>query len=276
MVPTCFILSWNRPIYLWLTLESLLRNTSMDLNFVLVDNASTDPQVRQVIRAFEKRNMFSDVHLCSSNDPNRISKTLNDYKSRLGDFFFFVESDVQVPENPCWASTYHELYLTHSRVGMVGSLCDPSDYIDEAEIRRAEPGLSPEEIEYYSYGGTRSKERGAHLDPTRNATVGDFPNPPGRLMLLDTEAVERCGYQPDHEMAKAMVKAGYNWYITTAFKHRHLSLMSFYDYPLHDDGTGTDYRKARFRFFADSGGLPYVGQLRKGLALRTRLRRLLR
>jgi hypothetical protein len=224
------------------------------MKFVIFDNHSSDPLVAHVIRSFERRGMFDEVRMCPENDPKRVQKIFDEYKDRLGPFFYFVENDVLVPENICWATVYEEVFRSHPNVGMVGSLCEVDDFTDIEVIRRENPQLSEKDAAYYSYGGFLSVERNAELDPTRDATVGDFPNPPGRLLLLATEAVAKVGFQTDSAMAHAMGPAGFNWYITPRFKHRHLSLMSYFDYPSGGYSMPFDYATARHKFFTAQGG----------------------
>ena len=245
MAPYCFILSWNRPIYLWATLESLYRNTAVDMNFVLLDNNSTDPLVAHVVQSFERRGMFKEVQMCSDNIPNRVELWISQNKPDLGEYFFFVENDVEVPASPCWATTYIETYNAHQNVGMVGSLCDKTDFVDEEKILSQNPGISQKDLDYYVYGGSRAVEKTASLPTDRDSTVGDFPNPPGRLLLLDTAAIAECGFETDYRLAKNLVQSGYSWYITPKFVHRHLSLMNYYDYPLGSNAMPLDYEKAR-------------------------------
>ncbi len=46
-IPFVFILSWERPIYTWVCLDSLYRETNSPAKFVIADNASRDPMVKQ-------------------------------------------------------------------------------------------------------------------------------------------------------------------------------------------------------------------------------------
>ena len=182
MSPYCFILSWERPIYLWATLYSLYRNTSANMNYVLVDNASKDPLVSHVIRSFERRGMFAEVRTYDNNSPKRLQLIFNEYADRLGEYFFFTENDVIVPELVCWASAYEEVFRAHSRVGMVGSLCEPDDFVDRDTVLREMPKLSSRELEYYVRA--KSCERDAILELSRDLTTGDFPNSAGASALV--------------------------------------------------------------------------------------------
>ena len=253
--PFCFILSYERPVYLWATLYSLLRNTRKPLRYVLIDNNSQDPLVAHVIRGFERRGMFHEVRMCAENDPRRMQKIITEFGQRLGAFFYFVENDVMVPQHVCWASVYEQVYLAHPMVGMVGSLCETDDFTDEEIIRREFPGMSDPDVSFYSYSGVLAVERTGLLDPSRDATFGDFPNPPGRLLLLSTEGLMRVGgLQTDSTLARELRAAGYTWYITPKFRHRHLSLMAYFDYPNGSTTMPIDYAAARATFLTQING----------------------
>lgn len=58
---TVLIQSRNRPLYLWACLDSLFTYTQRPARFILVDNASDDPAVLEVVRGFERRGMFAAV-----------------------------------------------------------------------------------------------------------------------------------------------------------------------------------------------------------------------
>jgi len=224
---------------------------------VLFDNASKDPLVSQVIRAFDRRGMFAEVRLCGENDPNRVQKIFDEYQSKLDRFFYFCENDVMVPAHPCWASVYANIFDSHPNVGMVGSLCEPDDFVSESDVRREMPNISQSECRYYcrtdSYG-----ERDFSVTLDREIGSADFPNPPGRLLLLATEAVARCGVRTDHALANKMESEGFSWYITQKFRHRHLSLMSFYDYPNNSEAMPIDYRRARNSFFRKVDNITFI------------------
>ena len=58
---TVLITCHNRPLYLWACLDSLARHTRHPRRFTMLDMASADPLVAQVIAGFERRGMFSQV-----------------------------------------------------------------------------------------------------------------------------------------------------------------------------------------------------------------------
>ena len=49
---TIFVASWGRPIYLWMCLDALWRNTKTPKKVILLDNAHPDPLITEVIKGF--------------------------------------------------------------------------------------------------------------------------------------------------------------------------------------------------------------------------------
>ena len=99
---TVLISSRNRPIYLWACLDALWRHTSFPHRFILVDMASDDDLVAQVIRGFERRGMFAEVIRAERNDPAVLTRLVMHELDRWAPYFAYVESDVVVEEtSPC-------------------------------------------------------------------------------------------------------------------------------------------------------------------------------
>src|SRR5690349_290753 len=100
---TILILSWNRPLYLWASLDSLYRHTRQPARFILIDNNSDDPEVRAVVKGFERRAMFHTVEWAPVNSPTRAHAAMRKYRSLFGGFFVYVECDTVVLDtDPCW------------------------------------------------------------------------------------------------------------------------------------------------------------------------------
>lgn len=241
----CFILNWDRPLYLWSTLDSLFHYTKKPLKYVLVDNNSTDPLVHQVIKGFERRGMFEDVLLFSENYPHRMQMVIEKYKEKLDNFFYFCENDVIVPQNICWATNYEDIYKEFPKTGMIGSTCDVMDFPDVDRVMALHPELEGRQRIFYTKENV--PERFVELDTSRPAVKASLENPPGRLILYDTEALLRVGYNTDHVIATKMTEIGYDWLITTAFRHRHIALEQVYDYPPQADEAYQTTRDAYFR-----------------------------
>jgi hypothetical protein len=223
---TVFILSFNRPIYLWACLDSLYRNTRHPARFIIADNASTDPLVRRVIGGFERRRMFHAVHMCPDNRPDRLKWLIRQHRSELGDRFAFVESDVAICDSPnCWLATMSSLLEAHPRLYMLGSHCLKSDFVDVEFARSVDPGMPKEQFEFLVK--PYSPERRA-VDTS--SVLIEPHNPPGRLLMLRTEMLARIPIQLDGQMYEAIKRLGFEAKITTSVVHRHLTLLNFFDY----------------------------------------------
>lgn len=244
---TVFILSWERPLYLWASLDSLLRYSGERARFILADNASADPLVHEVIAGFERRGMFHEVVRDGKNDPHRLQHLMDDHPDLLGEYFAFVESDVIVESTaPSWLDCMKAHMDADPALAMVGSYCDPSDFADPDRFRHLAGGIGADE--FRALLKADSPER--TLPST--AALGGIPalirpfNPPGRLLLLRTEAIRRVGVKADAALDQALTALGYRTAIATGARHRHLSLLNVFHYP--------DYSMAdRYRFFSPLG-----------------------
>jgi hypothetical protein len=142
-----FIISYQRPLYLWACLDSLYRHTKFPCRFILADNASPDPQIRGVLNGFQRRSMFHALHLCDSNDPARVPWMIETHRDLLGDYFCIVESDVYVaPSEPCWLARYVRHMEENPRLGMLGSLLDANDFVVPEDAQRLSPDLPADEL----------------------------------------------------------------------------------------------------------------------------------
>ena len=242
--PLVFILSWERPLYLWACLDSLYRLTRLPCRFVLIDNASADPLVHQVIDAFEMRDMFHRVYRRSINSPDAMHEALAAHAAEIGDYFVYIESDVMVmPSSPCWLEQFAELAAADPGLAMLGSLVDKTDFVDPDWAARRFPRLGAETLDFLIKG--KSPER--HLQDSYVEPLIDPFNPPGRLMFLRRELIERLGLVRDRLLYEGAKRLGYRTGIATRVRHRHLSFQNLFDYP------DTDIAK-RNQFFKDFGG----------------------
>ncbi len=225
--PTVFVLSHERPLFLWATLDSLYRNTRMDVRFVLLENGSKDPMVRDVISGFDRRGMFDRILWNSENDPRLIEKAFQESLADLGDRFSYCENDVVVPETVCWASEYENVYRNEPSVGMIGSFCDPRDFPDPGFVSKLFPDASDEQIVFLSKAN--SPERKFKIEPGMVTWPNPDQHPPGRLLWLSTTAVTQTGVHADHLLGEKMRATGYKTRVCTTFRHRHLSLLNAFD-----------------------------------------------
>ncbi|HET7175105.1 MAG TPA: glycosyltransferase [Gammaproteobacteria bacterium] len=246
--PYVFILSWQRPLYLWNCLDSLYRNTRTPCRFVLVDNASDDPLVDQVIQGFERRGMFHAVHRRTTNSPDAFDQALREHKVELGDYLAYIEGDVEVlPSTPSWLEGFLALTQKHPDLAMLGSLVDGYDFVDLDWAKQRFPELDLQQLDFL----IKSKSPERRLKDIYTEELIDIITPPGRLTFLKTSFILEVGDLRDRLMSAAAKRLGYRAAIATRVRHRHLSFQNLFDYP------DTDL-KQRTVFFDAQQGKPRI------------------
>lgn len=229
--PVCvFILTYNRPLYLWACLDSLYHNTKYPAKFILADNASSDPLVREVIRGFERRRMFHAVHYCAENRTDRLKWLLEQHRGELGEFFGFVECDVVVRDSAeGWLAPMLRFLRADPDLWMLGSLIDKSDFVDPKFARTVDAALTDEQVSFLVKA--QSPERQV-VDAS--VSLVEPHNPPMRLLVLRTRLLEHVVIRSDFEIYNDVKRFGYKAKIATGVVHRHLSLLNLFDYPGYD------------------------------------------
>ncbi|MDH3316241.1 MAG: glycosyltransferase family 2 protein [Gammaproteobacteria bacterium] len=230
---TVLITSYNRPLYLWACLDSLYRNTRHPHHFTMLDMASEDRLVGQVIAGFERRGMFSQVIWAPRNHLEELWKVIWSLVDGAGEFFAYVDGDVVVEDrDPCWLGAFVALMEQHPRLAMVGPAIDKRDFISWERARALEPGL--EEQQLAGLIKLHSPERNQDLNGLNAHDLAYPHNPPGRLLLLRGAALAGVGAGTDGELDRRFRDAGYETGIATGVRHRHLSLLNLFDYPGYD------------------------------------------
>lgn len=224
--PIIFVLSWNRPIYLWVCLDSLYRHTQAPHRIVLADNHSSDPLVARVIEGFERRGMFTAVHRCPDNDPRRFERLIEQYWDQIGDYLVLVEGDIEIlPCEPCWLAKFVSYMDADQRLGCVGSRVYQPDFVDEIEARRLMPDLDQSNLDFLIKRNAPMRR----YQSTSQPLIAPH-NPPLRLLMLRKQVYEQIGFGRDTVMHKRTIALGYKSMISTEVVHRHLSLLNIYDY----------------------------------------------
>lgn len=238
---TVFVLSWGRPIYLWACLDALFRGTHSPYRVVLLDNAHPDPLVGDVIRGFERRGLFAEVIRFPTNSFDNFRATYQERLEEIGPLHVYLESDCVIAERAgCWLAEMRGIMENHPRIGMLGSLIDPTDFIPEETATRLADG-DPAAAEFLAK--LRSPERGFLADPSWAAVdrshfltepLCPIRNPPGRLLMLRTGIMREVGFQLDTELARLIRNRGFATAVTPLVRHRHLSLLNLYDHADYD------------------------------------------
>lgn len=233
-----FIISHNRPLYLWNCLDSLCRHTRYPVKFVIADNASMDPLCRTVIEGFSRRGMFHHVYLCDENRPDRTAWMIDRHRHELGTYFGFVEADTYVFDSPDgWVRTLIEAMQADPRLFMAGSLADRSDFVDFDAVRQRFPDVDEAQLEYHVR--VRNPERNPY---DRTPILIDPHNPPGRLFMARSAMLDYTPIHTDKQITDSLRQLGLKTAIHTRVLHRHLSMLNIYDYPEYD-------RQQRHQFF---------------------------
>ena len=247
-----FILSLNRPIYLWASLDSLYKYTRFPSRFILGDNGSDDPLVPGVIEGFQRRGMFHRVFMRPVNDNYLVEFLFRENLDLLtGKYVAYIESDVMVfQQTPCWLTRFVDHMERDEKLAMLGSLVDTSDFVDYDQGQKVAPGNSEEQVRFLVKAESPERDLAALRDDARELLYipADFPhNPPGRLLIFRVDALRflsSLNLRPltDKIASDALLRAGYKTAIATTVMHRHLSLANLFDYPDYD-------RKLRDQFF---------------------------
>lgn len=124
-----FVMSYNDLVSLRLCLRALIRRTNFPHNIVVVDNASTDPQLR---RYLEKLAVLSTVRVYR----NRVNlwvlglnRAVGEWSKQSSDDDYFVLTDCDIIPPPpldgqCWLSRMRALMESNSCVGKLGMSLD--------------------------------------------------------------------------------------------------------------------------------------------------------
>lgn len=251
-----FILSRNRPIYLWACLDALYRLTRHPARFVLIESASSDPGIEPVIAGFERRGMFERVVRLDENTPAAAFAAIAALIEPASDeIVAFVESDVVVEEprpvaagddagreaaGACWLGRMLMRMREAPSLAMLGSRVDTVDFSPIADIERFTPLLSAEERrDLIAFPERELAEPGPDAAP-----VIDPHNPPGRLLLLRVAALGQTGVASDFDLYQGLRVAGFATGISTEVRHRHLSSLALYDYPQYDIRARNSYMRS--------------------------------
>lgn len=226
-----FIRSWNRPLYLWACLDNLYRVTKRKCNFILIDNASTDPLVKEIITGFERRGMFKAVHYMERNHGSNQQLVFSKYRKEMGKYFFLIDSDITIePNEYCWTDIMIDAAERNKKLGLLGSYLDTSDFISLKEAQKLEPNLNDSFL--IDLIKLNSNER--RTPPKTDEIINPF-KPAGRLLLANTNVIDKVGLPIGNaNLCRAVKAAGYKEGISTRVIHRHLSLLNIYDYPEYD------------------------------------------
>ena len=238
-----FLTSFGRPLYLWQCLDALWRQTHSPARVILLNNAHPSPLVGDVIKAFDRRGLFSEVVRFSTNSFANFQAAYQERLPSLGPLHVFMESDVVIQERPgCWLADMGRIMKANPQIGMLGSLIDGRDFVSKEQALVLTDGdlAAATFLAKLQSPERRFLDAPQWADPAREFFPTEPPcpigNPPGRLLMLRTDAMREIGSLTDGELADAFRRQGMRPAVTPLVRHRHLSLLNIYDY---DDYSGT-------------------------------------
>lgn len=251
-----FLLSRNRPLFLWACLDSLYRLTRSPVAITVIDAASDDPLVGEVLDGFDRRGLFERIIRLDSNDPGRVWATIAGLVDAEDEVIGYIESDVVIEAGPypCWLARMETLLRADKGLAMLGSAIVKDDFVSLETARRLLPGADETVLRELIYAGDpECRQDVAEAD---GEPVFSPHNPAGRLLLLRSAALREFGPATDSDMHERLLELGWTSGISTEIRHRHLSLLNIFDYP------GYDVRKRN----AYMASLSYKAQAERALA----------
>ena len=228
-------------MFLWACLDSLHRLTRSPCEIFLIDAASDDPGIGPVIDGFARRDLFARVIRLERNEPRLVWSTIAGLVEPSDELIAYVESDVVIEPGAygCWLARMAELVRADPKLAMLGSAIDKSDFISLEAARRIAPELPEEVLRDHIYAS--DPERDQEPDAAGGSPLFSPHNPAGRLLVLRTAALRIVGAASDSDMHERLLDHGYTTAISTEVRHRHLSLLNIFDYPLYDVGQRNAY-----------------------------------
>ena len=216
MPTTVFVISWGRPIYLWCCLDALWRLTRSKARIILLDNFHPDPLMSQVIGGFERRGLFSEIIRFPDNSFDNIKSAYIERLADAGPFHVYLESDAVINCTcGCWLSEMTRIIRANPHIGMLGSLIETGDFVDEPTALRLAGGDARQALFLAKLGSLerRFADSAEWADEGRDYFFAEAPcpigNPPGRLMMLNTDFMRENGFEPDIALAASFRRRGF-------------------------------------------------------------------
>jgi len=229
-LPYIFILCWNRPLYLWACLDSIYRHTKYPCKIIIADNNSTDPLIKKIINSFDRRGLFYKIHLYDDNDPFRLKKLVNEYQDEIGEYFVFIEGDIEIMplEDGCWLQKFMSYMHENNNLASVGSRVYQDDFVSMQDAQSLIPDANKIELEFL----IKAKAPMRYYNKTKHKArkLIDPHNAPLRLLMIRKSAYNQIEFGKDSFIYKSFKKLGFDAMISTEVVHRHLSLLNIYDY----------------------------------------------
>lgn len=220
----------GRPIYTYMTLDSLQRATRSPYRLTVIHHRTEPTENDEILEVFQRRGVVHRVveQTDEEFDWAAYMQVLTESLEPEDEFIFFLEDDVVIePAQTCWLDSMAGAMQADPRLALVGAAIDKSDFIDPVALA-AELGrdLDPHELQAIK---ANSPERKQAFDAgetiyTRHTVAGRFC---GLRLAAWTEDLPNI----DTLFDRALKERGWKTGILAAVRHRHLSLLNYYDYP---------------------------------------------
>jgi hypothetical protein len=175
--------------------------------------------------------MFHSVEWSNANRPDQSFNMTRKYRDLFGEYFVYLEGDTVVFDTePCWLSRLCGLMEADPNLALLGSHIDTRDFIDPELARSVDPHLDERQLD--GLIKAHSPERALGVN-SAEPIIEPF-NPPGRLLMIRTAILEGISDFRDDLLYQHVKAAGLGAGIATGVRHRHLSLLNFFDYPVYD------------------------------------------
>lgn len=222
----------GRPIYTYMTLDALHRNTRTPFCLTVVHHRTEPTENDAILRAFQRRGVIDRIVEQSGPalDWEACVKAVREGLEPGDKYHFFIEDDVVIePSDTCWMSQMVQALDQEPKLALVGSAIDKRDFIDpealEAELGRA---LTAEERSAIK---ANSPERNQVIEPGQTFFQGHTVA--GRFVGVRLEAITDDSPLIDARLDRALRDRGWITGILPSVRHRHMSLLNYYDYPVY-------------------------------------------
>ncbi len=234
----------GRPIYTYMTLDALHQNTRTPYHLTVVHHRPAASENDAILSAFQRRGVIHRI--VELTDPVfDWTACINAIKASLAPsdkYLFYIEDDVVIePGDQCWLAAMAQAFDEDPKLASVGSAIDKRDFIDPVALA-AELGrdLTNEELNVIK---AASPERNQEIDPGQKFFKGHTVA--GRLMGIRLEAITQDTPLMDARFDRALRDRGWTTGTLTSVRHRHLSLLNYYDYPEYYTHRETHFSQTR-------------------------------
>lgn len=220
----------DRPIYTYMALDALCRATYSPYQLTVVHHRLQPGLVDHVLDTHLRRKTIHRIVQMTSDlvDWTAIMRIAMETLTVSDEFLFYIEDDVVIEKScSCWIARMVELMRDEPKLALLGSAIDKSDFLDPedlaADLKRPLNADELAKIKAHSPERMQSFKPGQRLFTAHNV--------PGRLFCLRVSAMTHDLPNTDIRIDKRLKAQGWATAVLTTVRHRHMSLLNYYDYP---------------------------------------------